>query len=76
MEGEDDPVGPRIRRGPAEGIEEGRIEVGDGRVGLVEDCHAVGDDAVGPIDDTVSPSRAAATVDALERALERTGDDG
>ena len=42
-----DPVAPGIRRGLAERTEERRVEVGHGRILVVEDRHAVRDLAVG-----------------------------
>jgi hypothetical protein len=46
IEGELDPVAGRSRRSAAEGTEERRIEVGDRRICVVEDRHAVRDDTV------------------------------
>ena len=42
-----DPVVRGIRCGLAQGTEEGRVEVGHGRILVVEDRHAVRDDPVG-----------------------------
>ena len=48
-----DPVAGGIRRGPTQCAEQIRVELGHGRIVIVEDRHAVRDDTVGLAEHTV-----------------------